>query len=243
MFDSIFLLAGDSDSRWNLPDPLWRTLAPLFGECVSQQEILQRTGQASFDRDLDKRLALLDALVPRGDAARRVVLAGRSSGARVASLFASRREVAAVICVSYPFRMPNRRLEHERFAHLEHITVPTLILQGCDDEYGGIDLTEHYPLSPSVSLRFLCGDHALTLSPGNLARAAQLMRSFCQAVADGRPFESARFDEAFYLRTHSRAAAEVAAGRFASAEQYHREVGRDARLIYRLLPEDGASGP
>ncbi|HEY2876177.1 MAG TPA: alpha/beta family hydrolase, partial [Reyranella sp.] len=189
--------------------------------------------------DIDSRLAQLDALVPHGEAARRIVLLGRSAGARVVSTFAMCRTVGAVICLSYPFRMPNRRLEPARFAHLAELAVPTLIVQGCRDEYGGLDITEHYAFSPSVSLRFIDGDHALAQSPDRLERAAPLMRSFCDATSNGQAFPPARFDEAFYRRTHARAANEIAAGRYRSAEQHYDEIGRQERLAFRLLPEPG----
>lgn len=187
--------------------------------------------------DVDCRLAQLEALVPHGEAARQVVLLGRSAGARVVSIFAARRAVGAVVCLSYPFRMPNRQLEPERFIHLADISVPTLIVQGCCDDYGGRDVTEHYVLSTSVNLRLVEGDHALAQSPEGLDRAAPLIRAFCEAVSNGEAFPPARFDEAFYLRTHSRAAKEIAAGRYRSAEQHYNEVGRQERLAFRLLPE------
>ena len=88
--------------------------------------------------DIDSRLAQPDALVPR-DEAGSVVLFGRSAGARVVSTFAARRAVGAVICLNYPFRLPNRQLEPQRFIHLAEIAVPTLIVQGSSDEYGGPD--------------------------------------------------------------------------------------------------------
>jgi hypothetical protein len=135
--------------------------------------------------------------------------------------------------------MPNRRLEPERFVHLAKLAAPTLIVQGCHDEYGGLDVTEHYALSQSVSLRLVDGDHALAQSPSGLDAAAPLIRAFCESVSNGRAFPPARFDEAFYRRTHSRAAREIAAGRYRSAEQHYDEVGRQERLAYRLLPEQG----
>jgi hypothetical protein len=187
--------------------------------------------------DIDTRLAQLEAVVPQGEAARQVVLLGRSAGARVVSILASRRAVGAVVCLSYPFRMPNRRLEPERFVHLAELAVPTLIVQGCRDEYGGLDVTEHYALAASVRLRFIEGAHALAQSPAGLDLAAPLIRTFCEAVSEGWLFPSATFDEAFYRRTHVRAAKEIAAGNYASAEQHYNQVGRQERLAFRLLPE------
>ena len=228
MFKSVYLLGGDSDADGALSAQLRSRLPDLFAEWID----------VPLAPDIDRRLARLEALVPQGEA-RTVALIGRSAGARAVSTFAARRAVGAVVCLSYPFRLPNRRLEPERFVHLAEIAVPTLIVQGCSDEYGGLELTEHYALSPAVSLRFIDGDHALAQSPARLDRAAALIRAFCDATAKGRPFPPARFDEAFYLRTHARAAREIAAGRYRSAEQHYDEVGRRERLAFRLLPEPG----
>ena len=227
MFRSVYALGGDSDSDDTLPAMLRPRLSDLFDTWIDMP----------LAPDIDSRLAQLEALVPQGEAAQRVMLLGRSAGARVVSTFAARHEVGAVVCLSYPFRMPNRRLEPERFIHLAEIAVPTLIVQGCRDEYGGLDVTEHYALSASVRLRFIDGDHALAQTPVGLDAAAPLIRAFCEAVSKGDAFPPPCFDEAFYRRTHSRAAREIAAGRYRSAEQHYNEVGRQEQLAYRLLPE------
>jgi len=228
VFRSIYLLSGDSDDNWALPRRLRRRLPGLFDNWI----------EAPYAPEVEQRIGQLDSLIPRGDEAS-IVLFGRSSGARAVSALAAQRPVGAVICLSYPFRMPNRQLEPKRFAHLADLSVPTLIIQGCDDEYGGLDVTEHYALSTAVSMRFIDGDHALQCSPAGLDVVAPLIRTFCDSVATGAPFEPARFDEAFYLRTHSRASREVATGRFRSAEQHHQAVGRQEHLSFRLLPEPG----
>jgi hypothetical protein len=227
LFKSVYVLGGDSDADGTLPSKLRPRLSGLFDAWID----------VPLAPDIDSRLRQLETLVPGGEAARHVALLGRSAGARVVSTFAAHRAVGAVVCLSYPFRMPNRRLEPERFAHLTNIAVPTLIVQGCRDEYGGLDVTEHYALSPSVRLRLIDGDHALAQSPAGLDRATPLIRSFCEATSTGRPFAPARFDEAFYRRTHSRAAKEIAAGQYRSAEQHYKEVGQRERLAFRLLPE------
>jgi hypothetical protein len=227
VFRSIYVLGGDSDADSALSARLQTRLSDLFDEWID----------VPLAPDIARRVEQLEALVPRDDA-HDVVLLGRSAGARVVSTVAMRRAVGVVACLSYPFRMPNRRLEAERFIHLAEIAAPTLIVQGSTDAYGGLDVTEHYALSPSVSLRFLAGDHALAQSEDGLDRAAPLIRAFCEAASTGRAFPPARFDEAFYLRTHPRAAREIAAGRYRSAEQHYNAIGRQERLAFRLLPED-----
>jgi alpha/beta hydrolase family protein len=223
---SIYVLGGDSDADSALSSRLQTRLSDLFDKWID----------VPLAPDIERRVEQLEALVPH-DEARSVVLLGRSAGARVVSTVAMRRAVGAVVCLNYPFRMPNRRIEPERFVHLSKIAVPTLIVQGSTDEYGGLDLTEHYALSPSVSLRLIEGDHALAQSEDGLDRTAPLIRAFCETASTGQAFRPARFDEAFYLRTHPRAAQEIAAGRYRSAEQHYNEVGRQERLAFRFLPE------
>jgi hypothetical protein len=214
LFKSIYLLGGDSDAIWELPELQRARLPGLFAEWIELPLI----------PDIEDRLEQLDARLPCGDD---VVLLGRSSGARVAThTTAPTGRRAASSCLSYPFRRPNWRLEPERFSHLAELAVPTLILQGIGDDYGGLDVTEHCTLSPSVSLRFIDGDHGLAEVPARLDVAAPLIRAFCEGVSVGQAFPPARFDEAFYRRTHARAAREIAAGRY-----------RSERLAFRLLPE------
>jgi hypothetical protein len=86
-------------------------------------------------------------------------------------------------------------------------------------------------------LRFIAGDHAVARSDDGLDRAVPLIRAFCEAASTGQALPAARFDEAFYLSTHPRAAQEIAAGRYRSAEQHYDEIGRQERLAFRLLPE------
>ena len=133
-----FFLAGDSyPAKSHIENALRARLAPAFSGWIGQADLLDRTGETCFRIDIARRLVLLDQAAPASEGSPPVVLIGRSSGARVISLLASRRGVAAVICLGYPFRQPGRALEPERFAHLARTTVPTLIVQGVDDPYGG----------------------------------------------------------------------------------------------------------
>jgi dienelactone hydrolase len=233
MLGPAFLLCGDSFPGDTHVDAALRArLSTTFTHLLGQAEILTLVGEACFQRDIPHRLALLDRLVPAGEAGKRVVLMGRSSGARVISLFASRRDVAAVICLGYPFRDPDRVLEPDRFAHLARIAVPTLIVQGVDDPYGGIDLTEHFALSPSVSLKFVSGNHGLHLPPGEWDAVAHSIAAFC----NGAPQRLPAFDEGFYLRAYPGVAQAVATGALASGEQHYRKYGCLEGRRFRLLP-------
>ncbi len=73
-----------------------------------------------------------------------LILIGRSSGARIASLCAESSKVAAVICFAYPFKHPSKVEDKVRYQHLEFISKPTLIIQGVRDKYGGLVSIQKY---------------------------------------------------------------------------------------------------
>lgn len=84
-----------------------------------------------------------------------VVLMGRSSGGRVATLLADLPQVQAIICMAYPFQNPEHLPEEKRYVHLASITTPTLIFQGVKDNYGGLKITRQYIFSQAVGIFFL----------------------------------------------------------------------------------------
>lgn len=84
-----------------------------------------------------------------------VVLMGRSSGARVASLLADLPQVKAIVCLAYPFKNPDHPPEESRYVHLASMSKPMLIFQGIKDNYGGLKVTRQYQLSEAVELFFL----------------------------------------------------------------------------------------
>ncbi|MFD1218086.1 alpha/beta fold hydrolase [Microbulbifer celer] len=88
---------------------------------------------------------------------------GKSMGGRVASMLAQEAfeagRVAGAVCLGYPFH-PQGKPEKLRTGHLEHITCPTLIVQGTRDALGNRDEVEGYPLSDAVRCHWLeDGDH------------------------------------------------------------------------------------
>lgn len=101
-----------------------------------------------------------------------VILVGRSSGARVATLCAEDKRVLAVICFAYPFKHPKRPVEEGRYLHLENIAKPTLIIQGVRDEYGGLVGVQGYKLSKSVNFHYLNTNHgsSMTAKTQNVVR-------------------------------------------------------------------------
>jgi len=88
-----------------------------------------------------------------------VTVLSRSSGGRVSSLIADKMALKQIICLGYPFKNPQQPDEPERYLHLSAINTPMIIIQGAQDEYGGLDVPERYMLSPRVELSFVDTDH------------------------------------------------------------------------------------
>jgi hypothetical protein len=97
---------------------------------------------------------------------RRLILAGRSLGARVASLVADDLGVGGLVCFSYPFRNPREDEDPARTAHLAGLRTPCLIFQGDRDGYGGGDVAARYSLSPSIEMEFVSASHDFTITEG-----------------------------------------------------------------------------
>lgn len=131
-----------------------------------------------METNIARRLETLQRLLPDAAQSRQAVLFGRSSGARVATLFARHQPVKAVVCIGYPFRRPDHDPEPERYAHLADIGVPVLILQGSRDGYGDAAACRSYALSAHVRLAFLDCDHDLRLGEAAWNNAAARIRHF-----------------------------------------------------------------
>jgi hypothetical protein len=156
-------LAGDSyPGDAHVQTHLLRKLHPFPGAAlVRHADMLAPEDRGRTPINLGLRQARLTDAVRGWRGA--TVLIGRSSGARVATLFAARHRAAAVVCLGYPFQAPGRGPEPERFAHLARIETPTLIVQGRDDPYGGAALLASVPLSPAVSVLLVEGGHEFHL--------------------------------------------------------------------------------
>lgn len=132
-----------------------------------------------------------------------LLLAGKSMGGRLATLLladsqAEPAQVAGVVVYGYPFRPPAKKALplsapafNSRVAHLSQLTVPTLLLQGQRDAFGGPDLITPAEQAnwPALQLHWLAGgDHDLqTLKKHQfnqvelIQQAAQLTREFIDA--------------------------------------------------------------
>jgi uncharacterized protein len=87
-------------------------------------------------------LAVLDGLRSGGGgsgvlpARRRLVVGGRSAGARVACRTATAVGADRVVCLAFPLHPPGRP-ERSRAEELSAVAVPTLVVQGARDPFGG----------------------------------------------------------------------------------------------------------
>lgn len=110
-------------------------------------------------------------LAAKQDPKSRLFIGGKSLGGRVASLVAGglygSGTVAGLVCLSYPFHPP-RHPEKLRTAHLldfacPTLIVPTLIVQGTRDPFGGRAECESYELSDAIKFHWIeDGNHDLT---------------------------------------------------------------------------------
>src|SRR5262249_9118384 len=81
---------------------------------------------------LQARRDAVHALQP---GAQRLAIGGKSMGGRIASMVADELEVAALVCLGYPFHPPGRPGQL-RTEHLGALRTRTLIVQGTRDQFG-----------------------------------------------------------------------------------------------------------
>lgn len=106
------------------------------------------------------------------------IMVGRSAGCRVATMVADECRIPAVVCLSYPFKHPNRPPEPERVAHLAGLRTPCFIVQGRTDSYGGESARANWTLSPAVHLCWCETDHSLRLAEPEWQRVLAEMTAF-----------------------------------------------------------------
>jgi predicted alpha/beta-hydrolase family hydrolase len=133
-----------------------------------------------LDRAWTAALAGLEPLP--GAAGRRLVLGGRSAGARVACRTATALSAAAVVCLAFPLHPPGRP-ERSRAQELAQARVPLLVVQGRRDAFGTPQ--EVLLAAPrDAAIVAVDGDHGLTADPAAVAAA---VRAFLDDLAGMRP--------------------------------------------------------
>jgi predicted alpha/beta-hydrolase family hydrolase len=108
-------------------------------------------------------IAVLDAL--RRERRGRLVVAGRSSGARVAVRTAAAVEASAVVALAFPLHPPGKP-ERSRADELAGVDVPVLVVQGERDAFG-----TPAELPPGPDVVAVPGDHSLKQAPDLVAAA------------------------------------------------------------------------
>ncbi|QUD86541.1 alpha/beta family hydrolase [Phenylobacterium montanum] len=238
MDGTVFYLGGASyPADRQVEDVLRARFVAEGASFVGHREVLGQGSGQGRGASVEEMVAALRRVVTRRRGDGPAILAGRSSGAHAATLFAAERPVTAVVCYGYPFKNPSFVLQPGRFAHLAALTTPTLILQGMRDVYGGLGLTEDYALSPAVGLHFFDGSHEADFDAPGCAHLPDLIVNFASGGWRSPGHRGARFDEADYLARHPDVAAAVAEGRFRSGADHFQRLGRDEGRRFRLLPK------
>jgi predicted alpha/beta-hydrolase family hydrolase len=111
------------------------------------------------------RLRVLDRLPGR------LVLGGRSAGARVACRTATTLGAAGVVALAFPLHPPGRP-EKSRAHELTGAGVPVLVVQGETDAFGGPEaVAAALDGRPGASVYAVPGDHSLKKNPAVVAAA------------------------------------------------------------------------
>ena len=98
----------------------------------------------------------------------RLVVGGRSLGARVACRTAAATRAVGVLCLAFPLVPPRRsRPVQSRLPELDAVTVPTLVVQGARDPFGIPPATKHRTVVQ------VPGDHSLRTDPEAVAAAVR----------------------------------------------------------------------
>jgi predicted alpha/beta-hydrolase family hydrolase len=118
--------------------------------------------------------------------ARRIVIGGKSLGARIASHLAAMGEpVAGLILLGYPLHPP-RKTDQLRIAHLDNIHVPMLFFCGTRDALCDLQLLRQAlsRLSAPVALHVIeGGDHSFNLPKSMHRSAAEVWTEIVEAGA------------------------------------------------------------
>jgi uncharacterized protein len=102
----------------------------------------------------------------------RLVLGGRSAGARVACRTAAEHGADGVLALAFPLHPPGRP-EKSRAAELTGVRVPLVIVQGETDSMGAPEaVAAELTGNPSASVYAVPGDHSLKRNPALVAAAA-----------------------------------------------------------------------
>ena len=126
---------------------------------------------------------ILDRLAGSGLGPDRLLIGGKSLGGRMASLVATERPVAGLVCLGYPFHPPGKP-EQTRVEHLRGLQVQTLICQGTRDPFGRPKEVAGYGLGSAIHLVWIeDGEHSFKPSRTSRRTWEQNLGEAADAVA------------------------------------------------------------
>lgn len=208
--DLPLLASGPAEAPWTLvlahgagapmDSPFMEAMAGAIGEggvrVVRFEFPYMRRRREEGGRRPPDRMPVLEeafrAAVEAAGVSGRLALGGKSMGGRVATRIVADAAASAAVALGYPFHPPGRP-ESLRTEHLRTIEVPTLVVQGTRDPFGGPGEVAAWGLSTALSVRWIeDGDHSLKprRSSGrtlrqNLDEAARAVLDFLAARAGG----------------------------------------------------------
>ncbi len=119
------------------------------------------------------RRAVLGAVEHRHVRASKLFIGGKSMGGRIATHVAAALSPQAprpngVVAFGYPLAPPRSKRTGDRVTHLKTLTIPTLIVQGTRDPFGGPDeikeaIADASPQPPVEILTVEGGDHSFAV--------------------------------------------------------------------------------
>ena len=132
--------AGAGIEAWEL-QLLARELPPIGVDVILVEQPWRVAGKkvASAQSQVDAAFREVVSDVKRsGDALRRLVIGGRSTGARIACRTAADLAVDGVLCLAYPLHTPGRPITETRVDELVTATkqCPVTVVQGDRDTFG-----------------------------------------------------------------------------------------------------------
>ena len=110
----------------------------------------------------------------------RLIVGGRSLGARVACRTAAAADAIGVLCLAFPLHPPGRP-DASRLPELDAVPVPTLVVQGESDPFGMPP-----PRPPLRTVVRVAGNHSLR---GDLDAVGAAVREWLQGLSDLAPVD------------------------------------------------------
>ena len=142
------------------------------------------------------RRAVVDAVNTPGVVFSKLFIGGKSMGGRIATHLGAHLEQwpdaptpAGIIALGYPLAPPRSKRTGDRVTHLKTLTIPTLIVQGTRDPFGGPDevteaIADASPMPPIEILPVQGGDHSFAVLKSSGGDQHAINNEILDAVAN-----------------------------------------------------------